>query len=296
MKIAITGSSGLIGEKLVADLHGAGHEVVRMVRRDPTGSDILWRTQGPLDPAALRGIDAVVHLAGEPIGGGRWTEARKKRIHDSRVQGTTTIAEAIAASDGGPSVLVVASGINVYPDSGAQIITEEAGTADDFLATVVKDWEAAADPARDAGVRVVHTRFGIVLDPTGGALQKMLPLFKAGLGGRFGSGEQWWSWVSIEDVTGVIRWAVEHDEATGAYNVTAPNPVTNQQFTEVLAEVLNRPAFLPVPAFGPKLLLGELAEVLHFTSLRVQPARLLEQGYDFTFENLGPALRQVLDR
>jgi uncharacterized protein len=160
----------------------------------------------------------------------------------------------------------------------------------------VKDWEAAADPARDAGKRVVHTRFGIVLDPTGGALQKMLPLFKAGLGGRFGSGDQWWSWVSSEDVVGVIRWAVESEQVEGAYNVTAPEPVTNRRFTEVLAEVLGRPAALPVPAFGPKLLLGELAEVLLFTSLRVEPARLLAEGYTFEQPDLGRALRRVLER
>jgi uncharacterized protein (TIGR01777 family) len=296
MKIAITGSSGLIGERLVADLTGAGHQVVRMVRSDPAGSDIVWRTQGPLDPAALRGIDAVVHLAGEPIGGGRWTAARKRRIRDSRVQGTTTIAEAMARSDGGPTVLVVASGINVYPDSGDAVVTEETPPADDFLARVVTDWEAAADPARTAGIRVVHTRFGIVLDPSGGALQKMLPLFKLGLGGRFGSGDQWWSWVAIDDVAGVIRWALDTGSAEGAYNVTAPNPVTNREFTEVLGEVLGRPAVVPVPAFGPRLLLGELADVLLLTSLRVEPARLLAAGYTFEQTALGPALRSVLGR
>lgn len=296
LSVAVTGSSGLIGERLVADLRGAGHRVVRLVRSSPAGSDIPWRPQGPLDPALLRGIDAVVHLAGEPIGGGRWTRARKRRILDSRVQGTRTIAEAMARAVDGPRTLVVASGINLYPDGGDEVITENTKPGNDFLATVVKEWESAADPAREAGIRVLHTRFGIVLDPTGGALQKMLPLFKLGLGGRFGSGDQWWSWVSIDDVSGVIRWALEHGDADGAYNVTAPHPVTNEVFTEVLADVLHRPALLPVPAFAPKLLLGELADVLLFTSLRVEPTRLLDEGYTFEYTNLAPALRNVLGR
>ncbi len=296
MKIAITGSTGLVGERLVKDLHGAGHEVVRMVRRDPTGSDILWRTTGPLDPAALRGIDAVVHLAGESIGAGRWTDAQKRRIMDSRVDGTTTIAEAMAKADGGPRTLISASAVGLYGDRGDEVITESTPPADDFLATVVAAWEAAAEPARTAGIRVVHPRLGIVLDPDGGALQKMLPLFRLGLGGRFGSGEQYWPWVAIDDVSGMIRWALENDDVEGAYNVTGPNPTTNAQFTEVLGEVLGRPALLPVPAFGPKLILGELADALLFNSQRVEPTRLLEAGYTFEFTNLGPALRQVLDR
>lgn len=301
MKIAITGSTGLIGEHVVADLHAAGHEVVRMVRSNPTGSDIVYRTQGPLDPAALRGVGAVVHLAGESIGGSsvkdlRWTDAKKRRIMDSRVQGTTTIAEAVTKADDGPMVLVSASAIGVYGNRGNEVLTEDSAPGKDFLAEVVTAWEASAEPARTAGARVVHPRFGIVLHPEGGALQKMLPLFKAGVGGKFGKGDQWWSWVSMPDVVGAIRWAIETESAEGAYNVTAPNPTTNAEFTEVLGDVLGRPTFATVPAFGPKLLLGELADALLFNSQRVQATRLAEAGYAFRDTDLGPALRRALGR
>lgn len=301
MNIAITGSNGLIGERVVADLHAHGHTVVRLVRSSPSGSDIVYKTAGPLDPAALRGIDAVVHLAGESIGGSsptdlRWTAAKKARIMDSRVKGTTTIAEAMAKADGGPTVLVSASAIGLYGDRGDQVLTEASAPGTDFLAGVVTAWEAAAEPARAAGIRVVHPRFGIVLDAGGGALAKLLPLFKAGLGGKFGKGEQWWSWVAMADVVGAVRWAIETSTAEGAYNVTSPHPTTNAQFTTVLGEVMGRPTFATVPAFGPKLLLGELADALLFNSQRVEPARLSEQGYTFAFSDLAPALREVLDR
>ena len=296
MKIAMTGASGLIGSRLSADLTADGHQVVPMVRRHASAGEIQWRPEGPLDPSALRGIDVVVHLAGESIGAGRWTDKQKQRIMESRRQGTTTIAEAVARADGGPRVLISASAVGLYGNRGDEVITEKTPPGDDFLAEVVKVWEESADPARDAGVRVVHPRFGIVLDPSGGALHKMLPLFRLGAGGRFGSGEQWWPWVAIDDVSGAVRWAIANEDANDAYNVTAPNPTTNAEFTEVLADVLNRPAFLPVPAFGPKLLLGELADALLFHSQRVEPARLLADGYAFAFPDLGPALRHVLGR
>ncbi|MEE8603563.1 TIGR01777 family oxidoreductase [Euzebya tangerina] len=296
MKIAITGSTGLIGERLVADLLSDGHQPIRMVRSNPTGSDIVWSTTGPLDPAALRGVDAVVHLAGEPIGAGRWTDARKRRIRESRVNGTTTLTTAMAAADGGPKVLVSASAIGYYGDAGDTVLTESSPPGDDFLADVVVAWEAAADPAREAGIRVCHPRTGIVLDPDGGALQKMLPLFKLGVGGKFGSGEQWWSWITIDDVSGAIRWMLENEDADGAYNLTAPNPTTNAEFTEVLGDVLGRPTFLPVPKFGPKLILGELADALLFHSQRVEPQRTEKDGYTFQFANLAAGLRQVLGK
>ncbi|HUG83299.1 MAG TPA: TIGR01777 family oxidoreductase [Euzebya sp.] len=299
MKIAITGSTGLIGQHIVTDLSDAGHKPVRMVRSNPTGDDILYRTAGPLDPAALRGIDAVVHLAGESIGGSspldlRWTVAKKQRILDSRVTGTTTIAEAMAKADGGPRVLISASAIGLYGDRHDEVLTEASAPGDDFMATVAQAWEASADPARTAGIRVVHPRFGIVLHPRGGALQKLLPLFRIGLGGRFGSGRQWWSWVSIADAVGAVRWALETDTAEGAYNITGPNPTTNAEFTKVLAGVLGRPSFATVPAFGPRLLLGELADALLFNSQRVLPDRLLDSGYGFTFTDLRSALRNAL--
>lgn len=299
MKIAITGSTGLIGEQLIRELAGAGHQVVRMVRSAPSGTDILWRPGGTLDPAALRGIDAVIHLAGESIGGSspldlRWTRAKKARILGSRVEGTTTIAEAVARSDGGPRVMVSASAIGLYGNRGEEVLTEDRAPGQDFLAEVVTAWEAAAEPARTAGVRVVHPRIGIVLDPDGGALQKMLPLFRAGVGGKFGDGSQWWSWVSVADVVGAIRWMVETGSAEGPYNVTGPHPTTNAEFTAVLGEVLGRPTFVTVPAFGPKLLLGELADALLFNSQRVDSSKLAAAGYAFRFADLAPALRDVL--
>lgn len=299
MKVAITGSTGLIGSHVTRDLQGAGHEVVQMVRSDPSAGDILYRTAGPLDPAALRGVDAVVHLAGEPIGGSsptdlRWTAAKKQRILDSRVQGTTTIARAMADADKGPTVLISASAIGVYGNRGDEVLTEGSAPGDDFLAGVVQAWEAAADPAREAGIRVVHPRFGIVLHPQGGALQKMLPLFRARLGGRFGSGRQWWSWVAMADVVGAVRWALETDQAAGPYNVTGLHPTTNATFTEVLGEVLDRPTAVTVPAFGPRLVLGELADALLFNSQRVEAARLVEEGYQHRFADLDPALREAL--
>ncbi len=296
MKIAITGASGLIGSRLQADLRADGHVVVPMVRGAADAGELRWRTEGPLDPAALRGIDAVVHLAGEPIGAGRWTSAQKARIRNSRVEGTTTIAEAVAKSEGGPKVLVSMSAVGFYGNRGDEVLTESSDPADDFLADVVTAWEAAADPARAAGVRVVHPRAGIVLDPSGGALQKLLPLFRVGLGGKFGSGAQWWPWVAIDDVSAAIRWMLTTDSAEGAYNLTAPNPLTNAEFTEVLGSVLGRPTFATVPAFGPKLLLGELADALLFNSQRVEPAKLQAEGFDFRFRDLAPALRHLLDR
>jgi uncharacterized protein (TIGR01777 family) len=296
MKIAMTGSTGLIATHLVRALTHGGHTVVRLVRHDASGTDILWRTEGPLDPAALSGIDAVIHLAGEPIGGGRWTDSQKRRIRDSRVDGTTTISRAIAAATDGPRVLISASAIGLYGDRDDQVITEQTEPGNDFLSRVVIAWEGAADPARAAGVRVVHPRTGIVLDPKGGALQKLLPLFRMGLGGKFGSGDQWWSWVAMDDVVGLICWALENETAAGPYNVTAPNPTTNAEFTEVLAQVLDRPSFMTVPKFAPKLLLGELADALLFHSQRVQPEQALADGYDFVFPTLGPALRHMLGK
>ncbi len=297
--IAVTGSTGLIGQRAVADLHAAGHRVVRVVRGDASGSDIAWDPEGHLDPASLRGVDAVVHLAGEPLAGGRWTDAQRERIMRSRRSGTRTvaaaIAEAVAAADG-PQVLVCASGINLFDDHGDEVVTEDTPPGTDFLAEVVRAWEAAADPARQAGVRVAHLRFGQVLDPAGGSLARMVPLFKLGLGGRFGSGRQWWPWIAIDDVSAAIRWAIETPTAEGGYNTTSPNPVTNAEFTRALAGVLGRPAIIPIPAFGPRLLLGELADVLLMTSLRAVPARLQAEGFTFAHPDIEGALRHVLDR
>ena len=295
MKIAISGSTGLLGERLVSALTEDGHEVVRMVRRPAQPGEIQWAPGGHLPPERLAGIAAVVHLAGEPIGAKRWTDEQRQRILASRRDGTRTVAQAVAEARDGPSVLVSASAVGYYGDCGDELLTEESAPGDDFLADVVAQWEAAADPAREAGVRVAHPRSGVVLDPGGGALGRMLPLFKFGLGGRFGSGGQWWPWVTIDDEVRALRFALEGD-LSGPFNVAAPTPVTNAEFSKTLAAVLHRPAFLPVPRFGPKLVFGEMADALLFGSQRVVPARLVGAGFDFAWPELEPALRHLLKR
>jgi uncharacterized protein (TIGR01777 family) len=302
MRVAITGSSGLIGSALRASLTADGHEPVRVVRRGGSvvaGPTIEWDLDaGTIDEAALAGVDAVVHLAGEPIGAKRLSEPQKAKIMGSRVQGTTVLAEALAKlrPDGGPGVLVSASGVNYYGDRGDEVLTEASSPGPgSFLTEVCLAWEGATQPAADAGVRVAVARTGIVLAPGGGALGKMLPLFKLGLGGRFGDGRMWMPWIHIADHVGAIRFLLDHDDAAGPYNSTAPEPVTNAELTKALGKVLGRPTVLPVPRFGPKLLLGaELADELLFTSMRVVPAALEAAGFEFRFPTLEPALRDLL--
>lgn len=299
MDIAVTGASGLIGSKLVTALAADGHRPVRLVRRDPApGEDaVRWDpAAGTIDAASLEGIGAVVHLAGEGIAEKRWSAEQKKRILDSRVQGTSLLATTLANLTTPPAVLLSGSAIGFYGDRGDEALTETSGPGDIFLADVCRAWEAATAPAEAAGIRVAHLRTGIVLDRNGGALAKTLPLFRLGIGGRLGSGRQWWSWIGIDDEVGAIRFLLDADVA-GPVNLTAPNPVTNAEFTKVLGQVLGRPTLLPVPAFGPKLLLGsELAEQLLFTSARVLPDVLTAAGYAFQAPDLEGALRQELDR
>jgi len=299
VEVAVTGASGLIGSALMASLAADGHRGIRMVRREPRpGEDaISWDpAAGTIDAASLEGIDAVVHLAGEGIAAGRWTKAQKARILDSRVDGTTLLATTLAGLDRPPSVLLSGSAIGYYGERGDDEITEADGPGDIFLSEVCVDWEAAAAPAVDAGIRVAFLRTGIVLDPTGGALAKTLPLFRLGLGGRLGSGRQWWSWISADDEVGAIRFLLDHD-ISGPVNLTAPNPVTNAEFTTTLGRVLKRPTILPVPAFGPKLLLGpELADQLLFTSARVLPEVLTSAGFTFATPDLAAGLTKVLGK
>lgn len=297
MRIAITGSTGLIGEALTAFLTTGGHEVTRITRRPREGA-ILWDPeQGRLDPEDLRGLDAVVHLAGEPIAAGRWTAEQKRRIRDSRTEGTRLVAEAIAAlGDDAPGVLVSASGINYYGDGGDAVLTEDSPPGDDFLAEVCVAWEAATRPAEEAGVRVAHLRTGIVQSPQGGALARQLPLFKAGVGGRLGSGRQWMSWVSLDDVVGLYHHALTTSEVAGPINAVAPEPVTNAAYSKTLAGVLRRPALVPVPKVGPKLVFGEMAEALLYTSLRILPTVAQRTGYQFRHPSLEACLRDVLGR
>jgi uncharacterized protein len=299
MHIAVTGSSGFLGEALVGSLRAGGHRVTRVVRRAPSGPDeIRWDVEaGVLDPADLRGTDAVVHLAGEGIAERRWTDEQKRRILESRTRGTQLVAEALAKLDDGPHTMVSVSGAHYYGDSGDTVLTEESGPGEGFLPDVCVAWEAAADPARAAGIRVVHPRIGIVQSPEGGALGKILPLFRLGLGGRLGSGRQFWPWISRDDVIGLIHHALVTPELEGPVNAVSPNPVTNAEYTKTLARVLNRPAILPVPPFGPALLLGrELASTLLFDSLRLVPERALQHGYEFRHTTLEACLRDVLGR
>lgn len=299
MDIAITGSTGLIGEALRTSLRADGHRVVRIVRRSASGPDeITWDpAAGRLDPADLTGLDAVVHLAGEGIAEKRWTDAQKQRILTSRTEGTGLVARAMAECGAdGPRVLVSGSAIGWYGDRGDEELTEASAAGTGFLADVCRQWEAAADPAREAGVRVAHARTGIVLDPDGGVLAKQLPLFRIGLGGRIGGGHQYMSWIAIEDEVAALRFLVDHD-LEGPVNLTAPNPVTNRAFTEALGAALHRPTVVPVPGFGPKLLFGgELVDELLLASQRVVPGRLEEAGFTFAQPELGPALAALLHR
>ena len=291
MRVAVTGSHGLIGSALLEHLAAAGHEGVRIVRGAPAAGEIGWDPVAGLEPAALAGVDAVVNLAGAGIGDHRWSDAYKHMIRDSRTVGTRRLAEAIAAASDGPNVLLSGSGVHYYGDSGDEQLDESSSPGSGFLAGVVRDWEAATSPAATAGIRVVHLRSGVVLAKEGGALTKMLPLFKLGLGGRFGSGRQWMSWISIDDEAEAIVHLLASD-VSGPVNLTAPEPVTNAQFTDTLGDVLHRPTIVPVPAFGPKLVLGaERATDMLFASLRVLPRVLQADGYAFKHATLERALR-----
>jgi uncharacterized protein len=305
MLVAVTGASGLIGTALVERLHAEGHQVLRLTRSRPAAPDqVHWDpASGELDPDALAKADAVVHLAATNIGEHlRWNARIKRELLESRVEGTSlvarTMAELATRSGGneGPRLLVCASGVHYYGDRGDAVLTEADGGGPGFLAGVVRQWEAAADPARAAGLRVVHLRTGLVQDVGGAGLPRQVLMFRFGLGGRLGSGRQWLSWISLDDIAGAYLHALTHDELEGPVNAVAPDPVTNAEFTRILARVLGRPAFLHVPAIAPKLVLGELADELLFTSLRAHPARLLETGYPFEFPDLETTLRHTLGR
>jgi uncharacterized protein (TIGR01777 family) len=296
MRVAVTGSTGLIGSALLPHLESLGHEVIRVVRRDPSGSDILWSpAECRIDTHALDGIDAVVHLAGAGIGDKRWTDAYKRELLESRTKSTTLISEAVAAAPDGPKVLLSGSAIGIYGARGSEELTEQSSPGDGFLADICVQWEQATTLAEAAGVRVAHLRTGIVLSPAGGALKKQLPLFKLGLGGKMGSGEQWQSWISIDDEVAAISHLLTAD-ISGPVNLTAPHPVTNAEFTDTLGAVLGRPTVLPIPKFGPKLVLGgELAENLLFTGQRVLPAVLgSDESFTFRHPDLATALRALL--
>lgn len=296
--IAITGASGLIGTALAAHLRAKGDRVVVFSRRGGSGSDVIaWDpARARVDSAKLSGVDAVVHLAGAGIGDRRWSESYKREILESRTRGTELLARAMADTPGGPRTLLSGSAVGYYGASPTEEFTEESPAGSGFLADVCVQWEAATRPAEDAGIRVAHLRTGIVLSPKGGALKKLLPLFKLGAGGRMGSGQQWQSWISIDDEIAAIDHLLS-STVEGPVNLTAPNPVTQAEFTRVLARVLKRPALLPVPSFGPKLLLGsELADALLFTGQKVLPRVLTRDGFGFRHNDLESALRSLLNR
>ena len=297
MLVAMTGASGFIGSALAASFVNDGHRV-RSVGRG-AANDVRWDPAAQLlAPEALDGVDAVVHLAGEPIGE-RWTTERKQAIRESRIHGTRLIAGSIArlaARGSGPRVLVSASAIGYYGDRRDEWLDESSAPGSDFLAEVVQVWEAAAEPARLAGVRVVTLRAGIALNPRGGALAKMLPPFRLGAGGRLGNGEQWMSWIGLRDLVRAFRFAVDTSGLEGAANAVAPVPVTNAEFTTVLAHVLTRPAFATIPAFALRALFGELADATLLASQRVRPAKLVASGFTFGDPTLDGALRAELAR
>jgi hypothetical protein len=298
MRVAITGSSGLIGAALSRRLRADGHDVVPVVRTRPEAGQIGWDPAGGrLDPADLNGVDAVVHLAGAGIGDKRWTDDYKRTILESRTEPTSLLAASIAAADDRPGVLLSGSAIGFYGDRGDEVLDEGSAPGTGFLSEVVEKWEASTEAAEAAGVRVVHLRTGIVLSASGGALKKQLPLFRFGLGGRMGSGRQWQSWISIDDEVAAIIHLLGAD-VSGPVNLTAPNPVTQATFADTLGDVLGRPTFLPIPRFGPRLALGgELADALLFSGQRVQPGVLAaDDAFEFAHPDLEAALRHLLDR
>lgn len=297
MHVVVTGSSGLIGTALVKKLSVLGHQVTRLVRRAPRPGEARWNPAGgTIESHALEGANAVVHLAGAGIGDHRWTPEYKRELTESRVRGTELLASSLAALDRKPAVLLSGSAIGFYGARGDEILDETSARGVGFLADLCVQWEAATVAASGAGIRVAFLRTGIVLSPTGGALAKQLPLFRFGLGGRFGNGRQWQSWIALDDqVTAIIHLLTA--DVHGPVNLTAPNPVNQAEFTKVLALVLHRPAFMPIPKLGPKLLLGnELANALLFTGQNVHPTVLVESGYTFQHETLEPALRSLLGR
>ena len=303
MKVIVTGSTGLVGRALVRSLLADGHEVTRLVRggsqqfKAPGTAAVQWDPErGEIDAPSLEGHDAAVHLAGENVGEGRWDEEKKRRIIESRVKGTTLLASALAGLNAKPRVLVSASATGFYGDRGEEILREESASGSDFLSEVCREWEKGTLQASHAGIRVVHLRIGVVLAGEGGALQKMLTPFKLGLGGKIGGGGQYLSWITLEDLVGVIRRAIEDESLRGPVNTVAPQPLTNEEFTKAIGRALGRPTFFAMPAFAARLAFGETADALLLASTRVEPARLKEAGYEFKHPEIDGALRSVLGK
>ena len=299
MKILVSGSHGLVGKALIQSLTTDSHEVLKLVRRERSfgAPEVEWHpNQGQIDAQHLEGFDVVVHLAGESIASGRWTENKKRAIRESRVKGTSLLSEALARLSRPPSVFLCASAIGFYGDRGDELLTEESAPGEDFLSSVCVEWENASKPAMEKGIRTIHTRFGVILDANGGALAQMMTPFRMGIGGRVGSGKQWMSWIALEDVVNGLKFLIADKGVQGAVNFVAPNPVTNAEFTKTLGRVLSRPTLFPVPAFGARLAFGELADALLLSSQRVEPGVLEDKGFLFSWPTLEPALRHLLIR
>lgn len=297
MKIVVSGSTGLIGSPLIEALNRRDHATVRLVRRRVSSAErsLLWDPErGTIDRAGLEGADVVIHLAGENVFG-RWSPAKQRRIRDSRVQGTRLLTDAIAGLKRRPAALLAASAIGYYGDRGEEAVTEQSAPGEDFLARVARDWEAATAAASRAGIRVVNMRFGVVLTTTGGALAKMLPAFRLGLGGPVGSGNQYLSWISLDDCINAVLHVLTDTSLTGPVNMTAPAPVTNREFAKTLGKVLGRPALITVPAFALRMAFGTEGAAMLQSGQRVLPARLLASGFQFRHTEIEPALRALLE-
>ena len=296
MKIAIAGASGLIGSALTPELEQDGHEISRLVRNTPRLNEIEWHpNQDAIEPGKLEDFDAIINLAGENVGDGRWTEDKKRKIHDSRVHGTHLISEAIAKLEKKPRVFLCASATGIYGDRGDETLNEQSESGGGFLAGVCREWEKATEPALRAGVRVVNLRFGPILAREGGMLEKMIMPFKMGLGGKIGSGKQLISWVAIEDAVAAIKLALNDEFIRGPLNVVSPRPVTNERFTKTLGDVLNRPTLMAMPAFAARLAFGEMADEMLLASQRVMPKRLNAVGFQFQYGDLETTLRHYLE-
>jgi uncharacterized protein len=299
MKVLVTGASGLVGRALSFSLGTEGHDVVRLVRPEhaPDPGDARWKPEtGELDSSAAAGADAAVNLAGASIAGARWSAARKELLRSSRVEFTRSLVKALAGLPQPPKVLISASAVGYFGDRGEELLTDQSPPGNDFLARLARDWEEEALRAQDFGMRVVVLRFGVVLSSIGGALKRMLPPFRLGMGGRLGSGKQWVSWLTLPEAVRMIRQAMENANWQGAFNATSPNPVTNAEFTRALARVLGRPALLPAPTFMLRMALGELADALLLSSQRAIPKRLQELRYSFLHPTIPEALGDILRR
>jgi uncharacterized protein (TIGR01777 family) len=306
MKIAVGGSTGMVGTELVSFLTTGGHDVLRLVRgTNPAGEDgsdsaagtVAWDpAAGTIDAAALEGCDAVVHLGGHNIAHGRWSDRMKRLIRDSRVDSTTLLARTLAGLKNPPKVFVCASAIGYYGDRGPDLMTEDSPPGLSFLSRTCVEWEEATQAARDAGIRVVNLRIGVVLSPKGGALQKMLTPFKLGGGGVVGNGRQWMSWIALDDLPRIVQHCLQTESLSGPVNAVAPGKVDNRVFTKTLGKVLRRPTIFPLPAFVVRTAFGEMGKELLLGSTNVEPVRLQESGYDFAFPDLEPALRHLLGR